>query len=117
MDKALGLIEAIGYATAMTALDAAVKAANVTFLGFERVIGAGKKVSVTLKLEGEVAAVKAAVDAGVAAAQKVGEVLTSHVIPRPHGELDKIIFSNETKESLLKPEKPEEKNKDNKKSK
>ncbi|GAV21919.1 BMC domain-containing protein [Carboxydothermus pertinax] len=118
MDKALGLIEAIGYSTAMTALDAAVKAANVSFLGFERVIGVGKKISVTLKLEGEVAAVKAAVDAGVAAAQKVGEVLTSHVIPRPHLELDKIIFSAETKESLVKtPEKEESKNKENKKAK
>jgi len=117
MNKALGLIEAIGYSTAMTALDAAVKAANVSFLGFENVIGAGKKISVTLKLEGDVAAVKAAVDAGVAAAAKVGEVLTSHVIPRPHTELDKIIFSKETRDSMLQVPQREEVKKDNKKSK
>ena len=100
MNNALGMIETIGFATAMAALDGAVKAAAVTFLGFERVIGAGKMVTITVKLAGDVASVKAAVDAGVAAAQAVGDVFACHVIPRPHEDLDTLIRSPETRESL-----------------
>lgn len=91
MAAALGLIEAIGLTTAITALDAAAKAADITLVGYEKVIGAGKAISVTVHIAGEVAAVKASVEAGVAAANKVGRVLSHHVIPRPHDELDQLI--------------------------
>jgi len=88
---ALGLIEAIGLTTAITALDAASKAADIKLVGYEKVIGAGKAVSVTIQIAGDVAAVKASVDAGVAAANKIGQVLSYHVIPRPHEEVDLLI--------------------------
>ncbi len=91
MKGALGLIEVIGMATAVTALDAACKNAEVVLVGCEKVIGAGKAISVTIEIVGQVAAVKSAVAAGVEAAGKVGQVLSSHVIPRPHEELDKLI--------------------------
>lgn len=91
MGKALGLIEAVGLTTAVSALDAASKAADVTLIGYEKVIGAGKSVSVTIQLAGEVAAVKAAIDAGELAGNKVGNVISSHVIPRPHEEVDRLI--------------------------
>ena len=100
MKQALGMIETIGFATAMAALDGAVKASAVTFLGFERVIGAGKMVTITVKLTGEVAAVKAAVDAGAAAARMVGGVFACHILPRPHDSLEPLIMSEETKASL-----------------
>lgn len=92
MKGALGLIEVIGMATAVTALDAACKNAEVTLVGCEKVIGAGKAISVTIEIAGQVAAVKSAVDTGVEAASKVGKVLSAHVIPRPHEELDKLII-------------------------
>lgn len=91
MRSALGLIESIGLTTAITALDAASKAADVRLAGFDKVIGVSKKVSVTIQIVGEVAAVRSAVDAGVAAAERVGEVVASHVIPRPHEEVDKLL--------------------------
>ena len=91
MAAALGLIEAIGLTTAVTALDAAAKAADITLVGYEKVIGAGKAMSVTIHIAGEVAAVKASVDAGVAAGNRVGKILAHHVIPRPHEELDQLI--------------------------
>lgn len=91
MRAALGLIESIGLTTAITALDAASKAADVRLAGFDKVIGVSKKVSVTIQIAGEVAAVRAAVDAGVEAAERVGEVVSSHVIPRPHEEVDKLL--------------------------
>ncbi len=91
MRAALGLIESIGLTTAIAALDAASKAADVRLVGFDKVIGVSKKVSVTIQIAGEVAAVRAAVDAGVVAAERVGEVVASHVIPRPHEEVDKIL--------------------------
>lgn len=100
--QALGLIETIGFATAVTAVDAATKAAQVEFLGYERVIGVSKSISVTAKLAGEVAAVQAAVDAGKEAGSRVGQVVASHVIPRPHEELDKVINTMETKETIIK---------------
>lgn len=88
---ALGLIELIGLSAASAALDAAAKAAEVTLAGCERVIGVDKMVSVTLCLSGEVAAVNAAVTAGAASASRIGKVVKAHVIPRPNGELKKIL--------------------------
>ncbi len=83
MPKALGLIETRGLVGAIEAADAMVKAANVSLAGQER-ISAGL---VTVKVVGEVAAVKAAVDAGAAAAQRVGQLISLHVIPRPDEQL------------------------------
>lgn len=91
MKAALGLIETIGLGAAITALDAAAKAADVKLIGYEKVIGVDKEVGVTINIAGEVAAVKAAVEAGVAAGNKVGKVVSGHVIPRPHEEVDKLI--------------------------
>jgi microcompartment protein CcmL/EutN len=88
MNKALGLIETIGLVCAIEAADAAVKAANVTLLGYENTRGSGK---ITIKLVGDVGAVQAAVSAGVAAAQRIGKVYSQSVIPRPHGEIDELI--------------------------
>ncbi|MFZ5354824.1 MAG: BMC domain-containing protein [Bacillota bacterium] len=92
MNGALGLIEVIGMATAVSALDAACKNADVKLVGCNKVIGAGKSISVTIQIAGQVAAVRSAVDAGVEAANKVGKVLAHHVMPRPHEELEKLIF-------------------------
>lgn len=91
MRAALGMIESIGLTTAMTALDAACKAADVKLVGFDKVIGVDKAVSVVIHIGGEVAAVRAAVDAGVEAAERVGKVAANHVIPRPHEEIDKLM--------------------------
>ncbi len=91
MKPALGLIETIGLTSAVTALDAASKAADVELIGYEKVIGVGRAVSVTVHLAGDVAAVQAAVDAGVAAAQQIGTVAAHHVIARPDEELDRLI--------------------------
>lgn len=90
---ALGLIETVGLAAAVEAADAAVKAANIRLLGYELTKGGGM---VTVKFEGDVGAVQAAVDAGGSAAQKVGQVFAVHVIPRPHAELSGLIRSRET---------------------
>lgn len=81
---ALGLIETRGLVGAVEAADAMVKAAKVTLLGKEK-SGAAL---VTVMVRGEVGAVKAAVDAGGAAAKRVGELVSTHVIPRPAGELE-----------------------------
>ena len=91
MNAALGLIEAIGLTSAMTAVDAACKAADIKFIGHEKIIGAGAAISGTVHFAGEVAAVQAGVEAGVAAALKSGRVLSHHVIPRPHEEVDQLI--------------------------
>ena len=85
--EALGLIECRGLVAMIEAADAAVKAANVTLVGWEK-IDAGL---VTAIVRGEVGAVKAAVDAGAAAGRRVGEVLSTHVIPRPHSNIDDAI--------------------------
>ena len=85
--EALGLIETRGLVGAIEAADAMVKAANVDLVGKEQ-IGGGY---VTIMVRGDVGAVKAATDAGAAAARKVGELLSVHVIPRPHDELAKIL--------------------------
>ena len=82
--EALGMIECRGLVAMIEAADAAVKAANVTLVGWEK-IDAGL---VTAIVRGEVGAVKAAVDAGAAAGRRVGEVVSTHVIPRPHSEVD-----------------------------
>lgn len=91
--NALGLIEVIGLAAGMEAADAAVKAANVALLGYELTKGGGM---VVIKLCGDVGAVKAAVDAGAAAAARVNTVVAKHVIPRPHSELGGLIITRDT---------------------
>ena len=85
--EALGLIETIGLIGAVEAADAMVKTANVLLIGKEY-IGAGY---VTVLVRGDVGAVKAATDAGAAAARRVGELVSVHVIPRPHAEVEKIL--------------------------
>ncbi|MHB1393038.1 MAG: BMC domain-containing protein [Clostridia bacterium] len=82
--KSKGFIETKGLVAAIEAADAMVKAANVEIVG-RKIIGGGL---VTVIIEGDVGAVKAAVDAGAAAAQKVGELVSVHVIARPNPELD-----------------------------
>ena len=83
-NNALGMIETKGFAAMVEASDAMVKAAKVELVGFEK-IGGGY---VTAIVRGDVAAVRAAVDAGVQAAQKVGEIVSTHIIPRPHQNVD-----------------------------
>ena len=85
-NEALGMIETKGLVGAIEAADAMVKAANVTLIGKE-FVGGGL---VTVMVRGDVGAVKAATDAG-AAAQRVGELLSVHVIPRPHAEVEDIL--------------------------
>jgi microcompartment protein CcmL/EutN len=85
MVEALGMIETRGLVALIEASDAMVKAARVKLVGYEK-IGAGY---VTALVRGDVAACQAAVDAGAAAAKKVGEVVSVHVIPRPHSDLDR----------------------------
>ena len=85
--EALGLIETKGLIGSIEAADAMVKAANVILIGKEY-IGAGY---VTVMVRGDVGAVKAATDAGAAAARRVGELVSVHVIPRPHAEVEKIL--------------------------
>jgi microcompartment protein CcmL/EutN len=84
MQEALGMVETKGLVAMIEAADAMVKAANVELIGYEK-IGAG---FVTAIVRGDVAAVKAATDAGAAAARRVGELVSVHVIPRPHGSVD-----------------------------
>ena len=86
--NALGMIETKGLVAAIEAADAMVKAANVTLVGKEH-IGGGL---VTVMVRGDVGAVKAATDAGAAAADRVGELLSVHVIPRPHNEIEEILL-------------------------
>ena len=85
--NALGMIETKGLVAAIEAADAMVKAANVTLIGKEHVGGG----LVTVLLRGDVGAVKAATDAGAAAAERVGELISIHVIPRPHSEVETIL--------------------------
>lgn len=91
MGAALGLIETVGLSTAAAALDAAADTADVRLVGYEKVIGAGKSVSITLNLVGEVASVQTAVESGVRAAERVGTVLWSKVIPSPHEDVNELI--------------------------
>ncbi|PKM41152.1 MAG: ethanolamine utilization protein EutM [Firmicutes bacterium HGW-Firmicutes-9] len=87
MKQALGMVETKGLVGAIEAADAMVKAANVTLLGKEK-IGSGL---VTVMVRGDVGAVKAAVEAGSAAAKRVGDVVSIHVIPSPHDDVEKIL--------------------------
>lgn len=87
MSEALGLVETKGLIGAIEAADAMVKAANVALIGYEK-IGSGL---ITVMVRGDVGAIKAATDAGAAAAQKVGEVISVHVIPRPHTDVEQIL--------------------------
>jgi ethanolamine utilization protein EutM len=84
MPEALGMIETKGFAAMVEASDSMVKAAKVELVGYEK-IGGG---FVTAIIRGDVAAVKAALDAGVRGAERVGEVISTHVIPRPHHNVD-----------------------------
>lgn len=87
-NEALGLIETRGLVSAIEAADAMVKAANVTLVSYKKV-GAGL---VTVMIKGDVGAVKAATDAGAASASRIGELVSVHVIPRPHGDVDAALF-------------------------
>ena len=89
MGEALGMIETKGLVGAIEAADAMTKSANVTLIGYEK-IGSGL---VTVMVRGDVGAVKAATDAGAAAAERVGELISVHVIPRPHEEVEFILPS------------------------
>ena len=94
MDKtlqALGMVETKGLVGSIEAADAMVKAANVTLIGKVHVGGG----LVTVMVRGDVGAVKAATDSGAAAASKVGELVSVHVIPRPHSEVEYILPSLE----------------------
>ena len=100
------MIECFGLVAMIEAADAMVKAANVELVGYEKV-DAGL---VTAIVRGEVGAVKAAVDAGAAAARKVGTVLAVHVIPRPHGEVDTgipVLVNGETNRKKISGSVPE----------
>jgi microcompartment protein CcmL/EutN len=95
MEEALGMVECRGLVAMIEAADAMVKSANVRLVGWEK-IDAGL---VTAIVRGEVAAVRSAVDAGAAAGRRVGEVVATHVIPRPHGEVDQgipVLHTGET---------------------
>ncbi|MBC3899128.1 MULTISPECIES: ethanolamine utilization microcompartment protein EutM [Acetobacterium] len=85
--NALGMIETRGLVAAIEAADAMVKAANVTLIGKEQ-IGSGL---VTVMVRGDVGAVKAATDAGAAAAERVGDLVSVHVIPRPHADVNEML--------------------------
>jgi microcompartment protein CcmL/EutN len=87
MMEALGMVETRGLVAAIEAADAMVKAANVVLIGSEK-IGSGL---VSIMVRGDVGAVKAAVEAGGAAASRLGEVVATHVIPRPHNDVEKLL--------------------------
>ena len=87
MAEALGMVECMGLVAMIEAADAMVKSANVRLVGWEK-IDAGL---VTAIVRGDVAAVKAATDAGAAAARRVGELISVHVIPRPHADLEDVL--------------------------
>lgn len=87
--EALGMIETRGLVAAIEAADAMVKAANVQLIGTEK-IGSGL---VTVMVRGDVGAVKAAVEAGSSSASRLGELISKHVIPRPHNDVEKILPS------------------------
>lgn len=102
IEYALGLIETRGLVGAIEAADAMTKAAEVRLVGKERA-DAGL---MTVKVIGDVAAVRAAVDAGAAAAQRVGELVSAHVIPRPADDIEMLIYTPQTKTPSKETEKP-----------
>ena len=87
MMEALGMVETRGLVAAIEAADAMVKSAEVTLIGTEK-IGSGL---VSVMVRGDVGAVKAAVEAGASSAERLGEVIATHVIPRPHADVEKIL--------------------------
>lgn len=91
--QALGLIETAGYATAVSAADVALKAADVELIAVEKVIGVSGLLGVTIQFSGDVAAVSSAVEAGKKEAERVGKVISAHVIPRAHSEVDRKLLS------------------------
>ena len=95
--EALGMIETKGLVASVEAADAMVKAANVRLIGKVHVGGG----LVTVMVRGDVGAVKAATDAGAAAAERVGELISVHVIPRPHNEVEYILPTLETGDSKV----------------
>ena len=95
--NALGMVETKGLVAAIEAADAMVKAANVTLIGKEHVGGG----LVTVLVRGDVGAVKAATDAGAAAAERVGELISIHVIPRPRTEIEAILPKAKTVEEAV----------------
>lgn len=101
---AIGMIETFGLVAGIQAADAAIKSANVKFLGYELTKGNGL---VTIKFVGDVAATKAALEAGSIAAEKINKVWSKLVIPRPHDEIEKLIKSHETVGDAEKTEKEE----------
>lgn len=109
MELALGLIETKGLVGAIEAADAMVKAADVKIISKEKITGA----LIIIKVMGETAAVKSSVDAGAVAAQRVGELVSAHVIPRPDNQIDDLLFDeNLVKKSSKKAEaKPVKKSK------
>jgi len=92
---ALGMIETKGLVAAIESVDAMAKSANIALVGMER-IGGGY---VSVFVRGEVGAVKAAIDAGTAAAKKVGEVVSVHIIPRPHPDTETLVPQGQEKKS------------------
>ncbi len=95
MGDALGMIETRGFVGMVEASDAMVKAAKVVLVGYEKVGGG----YVTAIVRGDVAAVRAAVDAGAAASSKIGELISTHVIPRPHLSLEDVLPIGKTPKS------------------
>lgn len=109
-DRALGMVETRGLIASIEAADAMVKAANVQLLAKEKVTAG----LVTILIVGETAAVKSAVDAGAAAAQRVGELVSTHVIPRPDDQIDEMVRSKSIMVSKrVKQETPETERKSN----
>ncbi|MBD3348339.1 MAG: BMC domain-containing protein [Candidatus Eisenbacteria bacterium] len=98
MGDALGMIETRGFVGMVEASDAMVKAANVTLIGYEKV-GGGYVAAI---VRGDVAAVRAAVDAGSTAASKVGELISTHVIPKPHLGLEDVLPIGKTTSAKAK---------------
>ncbi len=88
-EKALGLVETKGLVGAIEAADAMLKTAAVQLIGIENTIAA----LLTVKVVGDTGAVKAAVDAGASAAEKIGELISCHVIPRPHDDVESIVYN------------------------
>lgn len=88
-EKALGLVETKGLVGAIEAADAMVKTADVQLMGIENTIAA----LLTVKVIGETGAVKSAVDAGASAAERIGELISCHVIPRPHDDMESIVYN------------------------
>ena len=113
MQQALGLIETRGLVAAIEAADAMVKAAKVKFLSRQKVKGG----LVAIMVAGDVGAVKAAVDAGAAAGKRVGTVVSSHVIPRPHNDIDAVIPGSPQENPKSEPKKEPKKNSGPKKTK